>query len=69
MLVEKLGVEADAFIGVNAGFANLFDLGLGQRLAFLLLGRERRSDEQAEQNEREAAHAVSIEAQGLGNRE
>ena len=50
MFVDKLCVESYALIRIDAGFANLFDLVFGQRLALLLLRRQKRGKQQADQD-------------------
>ena len=52
MVVEVFGVELDAFVGVDAGFANFLDLGLGQRIVMVFLRGNDRGVESCESEER-----------------
>ena len=45
VVVEELGVELDAFVGIDAGLADFFDLGFGENVVLLSLrAGARRSD-------------------------
>src|SRR5579871_6499535 len=68
MLIDEFGVEVNTVVGVNSSFADLVDLGLSERLALILLCRERNCEQQRSKDERQetrADHGFHLQRQPL----